>query len=44
MKQFYELYAGHENVSPVVTHLSWTKIVKESRITYTGRRLYKIVI
>ena len=24
MKQFYELYAGNENVSPLVTQLSWT--------------------
>lgn len=25
MKQFYELYAGNEKVSPLVTQLSWTK-------------------
>ena len=24
MKQFYELYAGNKNVSPLVTQLSWT--------------------
>ena len=24
MKQFYELYAGNEKVSPLVTQLSWT--------------------
>lgn len=28
MKQFYELYKDDENVSPLVTHLSWTNHLK----------------